>query len=62
MAQWLGVPAVGAEDPGSIPSTHMGFITICDSNSRGSGTLLRPPRVPGIHIVQTEATLPNLNM
>ena len=36
MAQWLRALAALAEDLGSVPSTHMEFITIPNSYSRGS--------------------------
>jgi hypothetical protein len=39
MAQRLGELAALPKDPGSIPSTHMAAYTVCDSSSRGSGTL-----------------------
>ena len=47
MAQQLRALAALAGDPSSVPSTHSGQLTItCNSSSRGSDILIRPPQEP----------------
>lgn len=51
MAQQLRAPTVLSEDPGSIPSTHMEFTIVCNSNSRGFSALNCPLPAPDTHVV-----------
>jgi hypothetical protein len=54
MAQWLGALAALPEDPGSVPSNHIGWLTTaCNSSSSGFDNLFWHTRMLESHGPQT---------
>jgi hypothetical protein len=52
MAQWLETLTALPEEPGTIPSTHIGWLTsFCSSSFRGSNILFWTSQAQGIYMI-----------
>lgn len=60
MAQWFKVLISLEEHPGLVLRTHIAVHTCHHSSSKGSNTLLEPPRIPGTHVLHIHTCKQNL--